>query len=188
MTRVLKFSQVRLSLKQSKKLLKVSTPNVDKKNVFISHPPYRDFLVYSLYRQDERFFFRLLLKIHQTPEEEELMKLKLAVCQILILILIPVLIPTFVAYAEEKPLTLWIMPNESPLAQKPTDGEIEKFLADNPNIRHTPFELQSDREFARTVLGQTKILELIKRYKKEKNFTGTIFLKILKWPDAFGEV
>lgn len=106
----------------------------------------------------------------------------------LLLILITILIPSIVTYAEEKSLTLWIMPNESPVPQKPTNEEIDKFLADNPNIINTPSELKSNKDFARDVLGQTTILELINKYKEERRFDSQINLRILKWPTAFGEI
>ena len=47
---------------------------------------------------------------------------------------------SFASYAKENDITLWIMPNEPPLAQKPSDEQIEKFIADNLNVRNTAEE------------------------------------------------
>ena len=93
-----------------------------------------------------------------------------------------------VSYAQDDSLTPWIMPNESPIDQRPSDKQIEQFLRENQNLINTSDELRNDREFARAVLGQTKILELIRRYKQEKGFAGSVNVRILKWPDAFGEI
>lgn len=93
-----------------------------------------------------------------------------------------------VSYAQEGSLTLWIMPNESPIDQRPSDEQIEQFLGENKNLINTSDELRNDRDFARAVLGQSKILELIRRYRQEKGFTGLVNVRILKWPDAFGEI
>ncbi|MDI6736330.1 MAG: extracellular solute-binding protein [bacterium] len=112
------------------------------------------------------------------------MRLRLPVC--LVLILIAISMSAFTSYAKERPLVVWIMPNESPISHKPSDKELEEFLAQNLNVKNTLSELKSDRDFAKAVLGQTEILKLIKRYKQEKK--GEINIRVLKWSEAFGEI
>jgi len=58
----------------------------------------------------------------------------------LILIVVINCLLSFASYAKENDITLWIMPNEPPLAQKPSDEQIEKFIADNLNVRNTAEE------------------------------------------------
>ncbi|MDI6781602.1 MAG: extracellular solute-binding protein [bacterium] len=104
------------------------------------------------------------------------------------LISIVVFLSVFPTFAEEKSLTLWLMPNEPPIPYQPSDNEIKEFLVKNPNVKNTISELKSDDGFAKAVLGQRKILELLRKYKAEKRFEGQINLRILKWPEAFGEI
>ncbi|MEW6609272.1 MAG: hypothetical protein AB1414_17820 [bacterium] len=109
------------------------------------------------------------------------MRLKLPGC--MGLILIALFIPAFVAYAIERPLTLWIMPNEpSTIFDKPSPKEWEDYLDDN-NILNSPGILQSDPDFACQIFNQRGILERIKEYKANNLSVGNIQIKFFKWED-----
>ncbi|MBU1753885.1 hypothetical protein KKG56_08560, partial [bacterium] len=93
------------------------------------------------------------------------MKLKLTIN--LLLILIGVFLCVFTAFAEEKSLIIWLMPNEPPIAYQPSDKKIKEFLSQNPNLINTLPELKSDPDFSKAVLGQTEVLRLI-----NSNYSG----------------
>lgn len=95
---------------------------------------------------------------------------------------------TLCTSAQEKTLTIWVMPNE-PLWKEytPSDNEIIKFLNANPNVLNTKEELVGNKEFAKQVLAQTEILKHIKEYEKD-NPHVKIRVKFIEWSKALVEI
>jgi multiple sugar transport system substrate-binding protein len=109
------------------------------------------------------------------------MRLKLSGCLLLILIII---IPVSLAYAE---LTLWLMPNEPSVLERPSPEKWEVFL-DKNNILNNPQLLQTDPNFACQIFNQRVILQRKRKYKTNNPSVGEIQIEFVKWTEAFNKI
>jgi hypothetical protein len=83
-------------------------------------------------------------------------------------------------------LLLICMPDQDPLSYRPSDKQIEEFIATNrERFDMTVAELTADprREFARRVLGQTQIFGELAEFEKRGNPKTRI--RFVAWEDAF---
>lgn len=89
----------------------------------------------------------------------------------------------------ERPLVLWVMPNEPPVPEEEVPSsteEIRDYLNRN-NILNSPEELERDFYFARGVFGQKKILAVIDQYKNKRKDVE-VKIKFITWGDIFHRI
>ncbi|MBN1670269.1 MAG: extracellular solute-binding protein [Kiritimatiellae bacterium] len=90
-----------------------------------------------------------------------------------------------VALAGPEPVHVWVMPSQPPLAAQPDLAAIRAFVARwRPLLANSESELESNREFARDVLGQHLLLEELARSPWRRR----VRLRYLSWDEALPRI